>query len=134
MSKLVNMLVIAVWVFAQTLTAANSGTHIPSNAGSTSHGAHSAMTGHSMHADLSSEVDGHAGNHATPCPVSGAKKVPSGSSDRNCCDQANCHVADLMLANADTGGRHIEVFDVDAQRSHIVWAPASPLPPPNRRL
>lgn len=133
MRKLVSMFVISVWVFAQTLTAANSSAHMAPVEDLPVHSAHHAMAGHGMQSEVDAPTGHDKSSHAVHCPASGAKKAPAGSPDGNCCDHANCHVADLVLGGANIGTRHIEVFETDAQRSHVVWVPASPLPPPNPR-
>jgi hypothetical protein len=136
--KLLNMLVIAVWVLAQTMTAANSSTHRTAGHAPSGHPAHYTATAHSMHSDASAAAGATAGHemtgHDVHCPASDHGKPPAGTADGNCCDQANCHVADFVVANASVEARHIETFGIDGQRSLVVWAPPSPLPPPNSHL
>jgi hypothetical protein len=131
-SKLLNMLIVIIWVLAQTLTAANSSVHMASTTQpSHQHSSHHEMAGHGMHSDAGAPAGHDQSGNAMPCPASGANKAPDGSSDGNCCDQANCHVVDLVLNQVQLGSRHVEIFGIAAQRSHVVWAPASPFPPPN---
>lgn len=134
MSKLLNMLIVIVWVLAQTMSAANSSVHMaPSGHYPLQHSSHHEMTGQGIHSD-SAALAGHAqSGNAMPCPASGANKAPDGSSDGNCCDQANCHVVDLVLNDVQLGARHVEIFGVAPQWSHVVWVPASPFPPPNNQ-
>ena len=133
LQKLLNMLVVIIWVLAQTLTAANSSVHMASTTQpSHQHSSHHEMAGHVMHAAAAPAGHDQSGD-AMPCPASGANKAPDGSSDGNCCDQANCHVVDLVLNHVQLGSRHVEIFGVAVQWSHVVWAPASPFPPPNNQ-
>jgi hypothetical protein len=135
LQKLLNTLVIVFWVLAQTMTAANSSVHMtPGSQSQLHHSPHHEMTGHGMHSDAAAPAGHDQSGYAMPCPASGANKAPDGSSDGNCCDQANCHVVDLVLNQVQLGSRHVEIFGIAAQRSHVVWAPASPFPPPNNQF
>ena len=131
MRKLFNMLVIAIWVFAQTLTAANSSAHMAPAGEPPVHSADHSVAGHGMDSGSANPAGHSQTNHAMPCPASGTKKAPVDSTDGNCCDHANCHVVDLVLSNMDLGSRRVEIFGSASQNSLVVWAPASPFPPPN---
>lgn len=132
MKKLLNIVVLLVWVIAQSITAANSGTHMRHDGGSAGHTAQTAHQDHAM-TSAAGMHDGHSAAHdaGAPCPVTGQAAPDSNGIAGDCCDHANCHVADLILGAVAVTGRQLVTFEVAPLHTHLGWSPASPLPPPN---
>ena len=132
MPKLLNIAVLVFWVIAQTITAANSGTHVRHHGTSTGYTAHSIHHDHAaQHASVTE--GGHAATHAggAPCPETGQAAPESNGIAGDCCDHANCHVADVVHGAVAVTGQQLAGFGVVILHPHSGWSPASPLPPPN---
>lgn len=132
MKNLLNIAVLVFWVIAQTVTAANSGNHMRHGGVNAGHAAQTVQHDHAANS-ASDMHDGHSTAHETgaPCPVTGQAAPDSNGVAGDCCDHANCHVADLIQGAVTVTGQQLVTFGVATLHPHTGWSPTSPLPPPN---
>ena len=132
MKKIVNILVISIWVFAQMMTAVHSQVHLPGHLMPASN-VHSAMQHQVTHQHQNSDAKSICGMHAQQDEKKSADDSQGDNGTENCCKDFHSQSADVIKSQPSNFHVTGIVIYQKLLTRHDGRLPSFAPPPPNTR-